>query len=554
VSKAAAIDPRKWRNGSKGFFQFLADVQPRVRDGNGGFVPYDPTGEVRDAIAKALDGNYSSVVFCWPRRHGKTIAAVMIGLWRFITRPSESIAIVANSEKQAVDTAFKSLLDAFRQTPFLKGLTDRGEVKIGADRIEAPELSSVIQAYTSNPSALWGRKITFAQVSELHAATSDSVLEALQGSLLDSEGSLLVIDSTVGPNSSPLFALYNTAKDEASGVYFAHIQYRDIEEALAKSPKWIDPRKLRQLAATMLPQQFALMHLNRWGDASSGLFPADLIANCTEDYPLDVKTLTGGAAYVTGGGVDRAFGGSRHGDATVTACVLKVVRDEDEHFYVLASDEVAFSRLGGIRTNLTKYAREAGMSHLIVEQYNAQDVRDWALQQPFGDNTETVHPTRSIKAGLFTTLYGIASEGRLHISPRFRALLAEMATFEVSFDGKRANDGSAETTLPRFQHARGAHDDHLHAMAWAVHSLRDTALNPYEIDGIHCYGSNPAVSQCALNGGSLIPFGCADQCRSMREAMRLHTSYLSRRPMTPLPLDEFISTRVTNVGAHTLPR
>ena len=87
-----------------------------------------------------------------------------------------------------------------------------------------------------------------------------------------------------------------------------------------------------------------------------------------------------------------------------------------------------------------------------------------------------------------------------------------------------------------------------------LHSLRDTALNPYELDSIHCYGSGPAVSQCALNGGSLIPFGCADQCRSMREAMRLHAGYLSRKPMAPLPLDEFISTRVTNTGAHTLPR
>ena len=90
MSKGAAFDPATWRDGSAGFFKFLEDVQPRVRDGRGGFVPYMPAGEVREAIAKALDGDYSCVVFCFPRRHGKTVAAIMIALWRFITRNSES--------------------------------------------------------------------------------------------------------------------------------------------------------------------------------------------------------------------------------------------------------------------------------------------------------------------------------------------------------------------------------------------------------------------------------------------------------------------------------
>lgn len=552
----AAYNPASWRDGSEGFFRFLAEVQPRVRDGRGGFVAYNPTGEVRDAIAKAIDGEYSTIVFSWPRRHGKTVATVMIALWRFITRRSESIAIVANSEKQAVDTAFKALLDAFRNTPFLKSLSDSGEFKIGVDRIEAPELSSTIQAYTTNPSALWGRKITFAQISELHAATSEAALEALQGSLLDSEGSLLCIDSTVGPQSSPLFALYKQADDPASGIYFSHIQYADLDEAIAKSPAWINAGKLRNLAKTMLPQQFALMHLNRWGDASSGLFPPQIISLCTaEEYPVNTKSLSAAAAFVVGGGLDRAYGMSRHGDATVTACVLKVMRDEDEHYYVLASDEVMFSRLGGIRANLTKYARDFGMSRLTIEAYNSQDVGDWAQAQPqFGDSTDTVHPSRTLKATAFTALYSAASEGRLHIGKQFKKLLSEMETFEVSFDGKRSNDGNAESNVPRFKHARGAHDDHLHAMAWAFWSLREATLNPYELDGVHCYGSGPSVSLCALNGGEVIPFGCADTCRSMCEAMRLHAGYLSRNPVSPLPLDEFIASRVTNVGAHTLPR
>lgn len=549
------LDPSAWRKGSEGFLKFLSDVKPRVRNGLGGFIAYDPTGDVRSEIVAALDGDFSTAVFCWPRRHGKTIAAVMVSLWRFVTRPGESIAIVANSEKQAVDTAFKALLDAFRQTPLLKALVDAGEIKIGADRIEAPETSSVIQAYTANPSALWGKKLTLAQVSELHAATGDGVLDALQGSLLDSAGSLLLIDSTVGPKSSPLFALYNAAQSPDSGIYFSHIQYLDLEHAVTASPPWIDAKKLRALARTMLPTQFGLMHLNRWQDATGSLFPPEVIALCVEEYPLDIAALTGGAAHVVGGGLDRAFGMSRGGDATVTSCALKVMREDEEHYYVIASDNVMLSRLGGIRANFASYAAKFGMTRTGVEQYNAQDVRDWLLQQPYGDGVELIHPTRNLKAAAFTTLYSAAAEGRLHIHPSFKKLLGEMATFEVSHDGKRANDGatSADQTVPRFQHARGTHDDYLHALCWAVHSLRESVLNPYQIEGVHCFGSGPAILLCALNGGQMIP-GCADTCRSMHEAKRLHSGYLARKPVAPLPFDEFVATRVKNVGVHSLPR
>ena len=526
-------------------------MQPRVRNDRGQFVPYEPTGEIRAEIAKAIDGSYSTAVFSWPRRHGKTVAAVMIALWRFLSRTGESIAIVANSEKQAVDTAFKALLDAFRQTPFLKALVDRGEIKLVADRVEAPELSNTIQAYTSNPAALWGKKLTLAQISELHAANDDGVLDALQGSLLDSSGSLLLIDSTVGPKSSPLFGLYNAANDPTSGICFSHIQYKDLDDALAKSPAWIDRAKLLNLHRTMLPTQFALMHLNRWQDASGALFPADVIKQCTDTYPLDVKAIVNAAAHVVGGGLDRAYGMSKHGDATVTSCVVKVMQDEDEHFYVLASDSVFLSRGAAIRANFSDYARRFNMSHVGCESYNAQDIHDWLVQQPFGDGVELITPTRTTKAAAFTSLYTIAAEGRLHIHPSFKKLLGEMETFEVVTE---TNGQSTEHAMvPKFKHAKGCHDDHLHALAWAIHAMRERTLNPYEIDGVVCNSTAAVASLCALNGGQMIP-ACADECRSMCETKRLFAAYLARRPLVPLPFDEFVAVKVKNIGAHSLPR
>jgi hypothetical protein len=555
-TKSAPIDPASWRKGSVGFFRFLEDVQPMVRDGRGGWVAYSPSGKVRDEIAKAIDGGYGTVCFSWPRRWGKSTASAMILLWRFIVRPNESIAVVANSTTQAVDVAFRMLLDALKRTPFLRELVSRGEIKLGAERIEAPEIGSVIQAFSNNSAAMFGKKLSGAMISELHATTSAATLEAIAGSLLDTANSLLLCDSTVAPASSPLYELFNASKNSDSGVYFSHVSHENLEDACANSPEWIDRKKLRALSRTMLPQQFALLHLNRWSDASSSLFSAEVIARCTDsDYLLDPKAIAAGSPFVVGGGLDRAFGMSLHGDSTVTSCVVKVMHDEDEHFYVLASDAVAFSRLGGIRANFAKYERDFSMSRVGIESYNSQDVFDWLTQQPYGKDAELIHVTRQRKAAAFTSLWAAANEGRLHIHPSFSKLLDEMRTFECTFDGKRSNGSAAAEDLhPRFQHAAGAHDDFLHSLLWAFYSLRDQPLNQYQLDGISCFGTEPNVSLCVLNGGQIVPFACGDSCRSMHEARRLHEAYLSRNPVCPLPLDEFVISRVKNVGPHSLPR
>jgi len=350
----------RWQNGSSGFFNFLDDVKPVVRSSKGGFIPFIPGPRERAEIVKALDGDHSTVVFSWPRRHGKTATSVMIILWRFLTRRTENIAIVANSEKQVVDTAFRALREAFDNTPMLKALASAGTVVVGVDSIHFPATSSVIQAYSSNPSALWGKKLSAAQLSELHASKGSAVLEVLTGSLLDSEGSMMLIDSTVGPMSSPLYDLYQAhiAGDDPS-LFFSHISYTDLDDACANGPSWIDPVKLRAASRRMLPSTFNLMHLNRWGDASGLLIDADTLSKCTEvSYLPDPKAIAAGASYVVSGGLDRAFGGSKHGDSTITTAIVMTVQDDEEHYYVLDSEAVLFSRLAGIKANLKRYHRD----------------------------------------------------------------------------------------------------------------------------------------------------------------------------------------------------
>src|SRR3546814_8606514 len=132
----------------------------------------------------------------------------------------------------------------------------------------------------------------FRSISELHATNNEAVLEALAGSLLDSFGSLLLIDSTVGPRSSPLFGLYQTSQNgDDPRLFFSHIQYDDLDDACARSPSWIRPEELRSLSKKMLPQRFGTYHLNRWQAGSASLFPAALLNPCVHTYPIDVKAI-----------------------------------------------------------------------------------------------------------------------------------------------------------------------------------------------------------------------------------------------------------------------
>lgn len=531
------------RKDSTGFFAWLEDVKPQVPSSKGGFEPYVPGPLERAELVKALDGDFRTIVLCWPRRHGKTIGAALIITWRFMSRRTQTVAMVANSEKQTTDTAFKIVRTILEATPYMAELVKQGAIRIAADRIEYPDLGNVIQGFPSNPAALFGKKLSIAQVSELHAATSDAAYQALASATIDTDDGLVLADSTVGSRSSPLYGLYSLHQEGADpSLFYSHIAYRDLEDACARAPKWISVPGLRSRAAQMLPGEFAQQHLNRWGDGTSALFSPAVIQGCKDDYRLDVASITGGAAHVVGAGLDRAYGFSLHGDATVATCVLKVLIGEDAHYFVLASDKIAFSTAAGIRKAFTEYHRKHGMSRAAIETYNAQDIAAWCGDQAF--DHELISVTSERKGNAFTALHAAAGEGRLHIHPSFKALLSEMETLEYALEaGNR----------PTFKAAGKHHDDHVYSLAWAVYALRDVELNPYELPGINCHGPAPAVPLCILNDGALVP-PCASSCRSMLAARELYRRYLGRRPIAPNSFEEFVSDKVVNVGAHTLPR
>ena len=536
-----------WRAGSAGFFKFLDDVQLQVPSANGGFEAFIPGPREREEIAKAIDGGFSTIVFCWPRRHGKTLTSAALIVWRFLTRPTQTIAVVANSEKQSVDTLFKTIKTMVEQTAHTAALVKSGAITVGVDKIEYPSMGSTITGYAASSAALYGKKLSVAAVSELHAARDDSVFQTLASSTIDTADGWTLVDSTVGSQSSPLYALAQVAeRGEDPTLFYSHISYRDLEDACANAPKWIKPERLRSRAAQMLPAEFSQQHLNLWGSASNLLFPETVIDLCRDRYALDAKAVCEGRAHAVGGGLDRAYGFSLHGDATVTTAVLKVLNGEDEHFYVLASDAVAFSSAAGIKKNLTRYHREFGMARAALESFNAQDIGAWAAEQPF--DHEIISATSERQAASFTFLYNAASEGRLHIHHSFEKLLGEMKTFEYELTSQ-----GAKGTVPRFGHAKGCHDDHLYSLAWAVYALRECELNPYEIRGIHCHAVGPAPSMCVLNGGELVPM-CAAECRSMLTAQRLYEQYQGKAGCALMAFPDFFAAKVTNTGTKVMRR
>lgn len=545
VTKAALA---RWQQpGSAGFFAFLDDVKPMIPSEKGGYQVYTvPSERVRAEIVRILDGGYSTAVVCWPRRHGKTVLVALLICWRFLTRQTQNIAIVANSERQTTDTAFRLVRTILEQTPYTARLIANESIVIIRDKVTYEAIGNVIQGFAANPASLYGKKLSLAQVSELHATASDSIYQALASSTIDSDDGLVLVDSTVGPRASPLFGLYQLHEGgNDPSLYFSHIEYRDLEDAVTNGPAWIKPERLRSRAAQMLPAEFAQQHLNQWTAGTSALFPPSVIEKCKSAYPIDVTALSDGRAYAVGAGLDRAYGFSLHGDSTVASAVLKVLDGEEEHYFVLASDDIRFSSAGGIRRAFTRYHKDFGLKRATIESYNSQDIAAWCGEQPF--DHEVVFATAERQSNIFTTMFNAASEGRLHILPRFEKLLAEMGTFEYRLEV------GAKGTVAKFEHAKGCHDDHVYSVAWAIYALREFELNPYELTGIHCDAVGPVARLCLLNDGGLVP-PCADTCRSFRSVDVLYQKYKSRAGIAPMKLEDFFSYKVVNIGSHTIKR
>ena len=547
--KITAEKIRQWRNDADGFFQWLEDVKPMVAGPSAAFVPFELCDFQREAIRSALarEGGhwkYQTIVFSFPRRHSKTTLMALLVLWRFLLFPNQNIKVLSNSQQQSQAVSFGMLKKIIRNTPFL--LEQVGLANIHLQEIRNPKLQSLISVVANNASTLYGEKVTCAWVSEIHAAESDEALQVLASSLGDSEDSWLLIDSTVDATGGPIHRLeqlQETGKDPT--VFVRRIEYRNLEEALEKSPQWISRRWLKGRSAQLLPVTFSTQHLNQRAASTNCLFALDKIQACVDpSIPEQVTaeglaTLAAGRRYVVGGGLDRAYFASLHGDQTIWTSLAKIADADggEPHYYVLNQQSIFGSLGSGIKKAILRDNSLYSFANITIEQYNSQDIALWAQEQ--GITCELISPTASTQTPAFTHFYQIVAEGRLHFSAKLKDLVSEMQTFQYELRGDRPKFGNDKF-----------HDDRVYSLAWAIFSLRTRELSAYSLPDIQCDSRSPHAALCYLRTGELI-MPCSQTCPAHKLCEGMFLQYKSQYIESELTLPEFFQTRVTVAGVRS---
>lgn len=538
---------KAWRNGAAGFLQWLDDVKPRVPSRKGGFVVFEPEPYQVEAVRGALQMDnglfrYQTLLLSMPRRHGKTILAALLVLWRFTTRQTENIVVMANTERQTLSVGFKLLKSITTNTPALLAMV--GPKNLGASQITYPALQSLIQAVPASEAGLYGQKLTAGWVSELHAAASDAALQILASSLGDSENSWLLVDTTCGPIGGPDHRLEQLAESGEDPTIFCFTRsYADLEDALQNSPSWLSRSWLKSRKAQLLPAVFASQHLNHRSQAQNSLFKAEDLEACRDSYvaPVERGSLGGlfnGRKCVCGGGLDRALSFSLHGDATIwTTCAKVAGEDGEAEYWVLNQRQIPFSQGRAIKKAIVADHEAYSLHNTVFEQYQSVDLVAWA--QDSATPCERVHATSKDQAAVFTELARLVQEKRLHLPRNLEPLEKELKAFKYEIGPKH----------PKFGAPKGHHDDRVYSLAWAIWSLRDDELQAYELPRIVCASKSPHSRHCYLRGGDLILM-CSEDCQAHQQVNGMHLQYRRSRVDADLSLPEFFKRKVKVSGVR----
>lgn len=535
-------------NSPEAFFAWLEDIQPRVPSARGGYAVFVPEPFQRDAIRDALatngagDWKYTTIAFSFPRRHSKTTLMALLVLWRFTTRTTQNIVCMATNERQTVATGFALVRQIVLNTPALLAMI--GKENVQQYRITCPALQNNISTTSCNVSGLYGQRLSVGWVTEIHAAPSDEPMQVLASSLGDSLNSWMLIDSTVDGIGGPLYRLEQLAESgEDPTVFVRRIEYADLAEALEKSPPWIRRDWLKSRKAQLLPATFETQHLNRRTAATNSLFAPEDIAACREPLPMPfekaaLEAWTGGRSFITGGGLDRAYFGSLHGDATIWTSVAKVAAPDggEPHYIVLNQQKILGSLASGIKKAILADVERYALANVTLEAYNSQDVATWAQEQ--GIPSEVVHATNTAQTPAFMELYRIVQEHRLHFSDKLEGLAKEMGTFVYELV-----NGSPRFGSDRF------HDDRCYSLCWAIYATRKNELATFTLPNIICDSQSKYSRFCYLRTGDAI-LNCAKTCPTHVAVRAMYLQYMRIAIDSDLSLQEFFQNMVKVKGAR----
>lgn len=513
--------------GAAGFYNWLADVKPRILTKGNTWEPVALESWQNDFLRDALEPGqdkpfrYSIVLHVTPRRHSKSTLFALLAMWLFTSRGNQTIQALGNSEIHCEKVQMRTLRGIIRNTPALKAMI--GEENLRKQAIENPAMGNIIQASTVTMSGAFGDKLNLLWVSDFHACPDTGPFDAYQASLLDSEGTLCLIDSNTDHEGGHVHALEMLAETDP-GVCCRRIEYPDLETYLRDAPAWIDRDKVVRLQKTQLPTAFSRDILGKRSSARNALFPPEVIEVCRAEIPCPfppdrLGELTGGRKYIVGGGLDRSkklFGG----DNTAWTTTLKVAsaKDAEPEYYVLNQAVVVPNHARFIKKAILDDHKRYNLDAVTLEQYEVADIKPWLDDQDIPAEVVSAHATNQNLS--FVELHRVAKEGRLHFSQDLEVLTSEMRTFV--YEEKRDGNYTFGHSSQKF------HDDTVYSLNWSVFATRAAVLSVYALKRIECRSLRPTRGLCFLMGGDM-ELLCKHECAAYHEVAEMFRGYMRLR-------------------------
>lgn len=541
----------RWNEpGPLGFWNWVEDIQPHVLQRNNQYAPWEPTSEQRQAIEEVLSTDeqgqykYSLSLLIEPRRHGKSTTFALLCLWFLTSRRNFTCQLLGNSYDHARKTQLRTLKRIIQNSPRLARLIPLENIY--SSEIHLPALQSIIQlAEGVSMSTAFGERINVMWVSDFHACADTAVFNALQASTLDSEDSLILIDSNVDPTDGHVHSLQKESASDPS-IYARHICYRDFQEFEEKAPQWIDRQKARRLQKTSLPADFKRDILGQRSDAKNALFPTEIIRAAKAPYKIpvaDLKELVKGRAYKVGGGLDRAKSLSplAGGDSSVWTTVCKVASPEhgEPEYFILNQVIFTLNTSKSIKKAILQDHERYHLDAVTLENYEITDLAPWLAD--VGIPHEIITATEKQQNSSFPEMSRIFREGRFHFSADLKVFEQELKSFVYTAGRAGKHSFGAATSK--------AHDDTIYSACHAIWSLREAVLASYVLGSFQCKNKSPRRQLCYLMGGSK-QLLCADYCQAHRQVQAMFSEFKKLRLDDDLNLQEFFESKVRFDGAR----
>jgi hypothetical protein len=465
---------------------------------------------IREAF-KAVRGTlkYITIGFFWARRHGKTELFSMYDVYRAANYPNQQVAIGSNSAAQGEETAYKWAVLLCLNSPNLRKQVEAGLIKVSNEKITFRITKSEIHNITSNDASAYGRRLSVAHLTELHAAQNNKLYTALAGSVGDSKDGVVLADSTVGAEDNIVWELINLFEDGGDdSLFVSYLSYDDLSDALKNSPEWIDRRWLKSRSAQSLPGEFRKFHLNKPAGKADPMFTREEWQACILPHvraPLSPEYIKKniaprmlGERLIFGVGLDRAQSYSKNPDRTVLTLTAKgflknkyykktektitdaygdekETEEDNTEYWVIDSVEMPRVNDAEIKRYLSLWHAKYHPSSYAFERYETDDLARTCERN--GLPVEAVSPNALTQRDAFDMVYRAVAQGRCWIPDSLWLLIYEGYSFTVDYSGAQPHFGlkssiKATVTINGVKQKVFLKDDAMKSFAWSIYGMR----------------------------------------------------------------------------------